>query len=129
MSYYGNDYYSDSLYHGKKGWTKKNHKYITREERNGKYYYVYNEPSNNILEKVSGAINNASTTEKQMKEKVEKANELIDALSELGSLKNVDTTEIYDTYSKELDEIVESLKRSERVANDQRHGKSGIFTK
>lgn len=123
MIYYGNDYYSDSLYHGKKGWTKKNHKYITREERNGKYYYVYNEPSDNILEKVSGVINNVSTTEKNMKQKVEKANELIDKLSEL------EGSPFYDMRLKELDEIVESLKRSERVANDQRHGKSGIFTK
>ena len=124
MIYYGNDYYySDSLYHGKKGWTKKNHKYITREERNGKYYYVYNEPSDNILEKVSGVINNVSTTEKFMKQKVKKANELIDKLSEL------EGSPFYDMRLKELDELVESLKRSERVANDQRHGKSGIFTK
>ena len=123
MIYYGNDYYSDGLYHGKKGWTKKNHKYITREERNGKYYYVYNEPSDNILEKVSGVINNVSTTEKFMKQKVKKANELIDKLSEL------EGSPFYDMRLKELDELVESLKRSERVANDQRHGKSGIFTK
>ena len=123
MIYYGNDYYSENLYHGKKGWTKKNHKYITREERNGKYYYVYNEPSDNILEKVSGVINNVSTTEKFMKQKVEKANELIDKLSEL------EGSPFYDMRLKELDELVESLKRSERVANDQRHGKSGIFTK
>ena len=123
MSYYGNDHYSYSLYHGKKGWTKKNHKYITREERNGKYYYVYNEPSDNTLEKVSGVINNVSTTEKIMKQKVEKANELIDKLSEL------EGSPFYDMRLKELDELVESLKRSERVANDQRHGKSGIFTK
>ena len=123
MNYYGNDYYSDNLCHGKKGWTKKNHKYITREERNGKYYYVYNEPSDNILEKVSGVINNVSTTEKFMKQKVKKANELIDKLSEL------EGSPFYDIRLKELDELVESLKRSERVANDQRHGKSGIFTK
>ena len=123
MIYYGNDYYSYSLYHGKNGWTKKNHKYITREERNGKYYYVYNEPSDNTLEKVSGVINNVSTTEKIMKQKVEKANELIDKLSEL------EGSPFYDMRLKELDELVESLKRSERVANDQRHGKSGIFTK
>ena len=89
----------------------------------GKYYYVYNEPSDNILEKVSGVINNVSTTEKNMKQKVEKANELIDKLSEL------EGSPLYDIRLKELDELVESLKRSERVANDQRHGKSGIFTK
>lgn len=34
-------YYDNYLEHGAKGWTKKNHKYIRRENANGKYRYIY----------------------------------------------------------------------------------------
>ena len=32
---------NDYIMHARSGWTKKNHKYISRTKKNGKWYYVY----------------------------------------------------------------------------------------
>ena len=62
---YGVDY----IAHGKKGWTKRSHKYISRHWKNGKWIYVYTSPAKQSIELNS---NGSSLDSEQIRKLIKK---------------------------------------------------------